>query len=120
MLYQELRRIRLTPLDRWGRWLVPALVAGAALTAAIVLLLFGQPLLAFGAIFAGLAGATFVYFEGPGRSVPRDSLIIGPDYGLVGSALARSREPTALTSTEGSLLIVNPAYRDRFGGSRAP
>ena len=120
MLYQELPHIQLTPLDRWGRWLIPALVAGAALTAAIVLLLLAQPLLAFGAIFAGLAGATFVYFGGPGRPVPRDSLIIGPDYGLVGSALALSREPTALTSTEGLLLIVNPAYRDRFGGSRAP
>src|SRR4051812_49771283 len=31
-----------------------------------------------------------------------------------------SREPAALTSSEGSLLIVNPAYRERFGGSRPP
>lgn len=71
MLYQELPRIELTPRDRWGRWLVPALVAGAALTAAIVLLLIGQPLFGFGAIFAGLAGAIFAYFEGPARAVPR-------------------------------------------------
>ena len=120
MLYQELPRIELTLLDRWGRWLVPALVAGAALTAATVLLLFGQPLFAFGAIFAGWAGAIFAYFEGPARSVPGEALIVGPDYSLAGSALALSREPTALTSSEGSLLIVNPAYRERFGGSRSP
>ena len=120
MLYQELPRIELTPRDRWGRWLVPALVAGAALTAAIVLLLIGQPLFGFGAIFAGLAGAIFAYFEGPARAVPREALIVGPDYGLVGSALGLSREPAALTSDEGSLLIVNAAYRDRFGASTPP
>ena len=41
---------------------------------------------------------------------------LGPDYSLVGSALGLSRDPTALTTSEGSLLIVNAAYRDRFGG----
>ena len=45
MLYQELPPIDSTPLDGWGRWLAPALIAGAALTAALLLLLVGQPLL---------------------------------------------------------------------------
>jgi len=119
MLYQELPPIQSTRLDRWGRWLVPGLVGGAALTAAILLLLFGQPLIAFGALFAGLAGGTYAYLEAQPRAVPGE-LIMAPDYSLVGSALALSREPTALTSDEGSLLIVNTAYRDRFGGSRSP
>ncbi|MFL6776762.1 MAG: response regulator [Sphingomicrobium sp.] len=120
MLYQELPPIQSTRLEWWGRWLVPALVGAAALTAAILLLLVGQPLIAFGALFAGLAGGTFAYLEGPPGSSAGEPLVVGPDYSLVGSALALSREPTALTSDEGSLLIVNASYRDRFGGSRSP
>jgi two-component system cell cycle sensor histidine kinase/response regulator CckA len=46
--------------------------------------------------------------------------VVGPDYSLVGSALGLSREPTALTTSEGSLLIVNAAYREHFGGTRPP
>ena len=84
----------------WGRWLVPGLVAGAALTAAILLLLFGQPLFAFGALFAGLAGGACAYLEVQPRAVPGE-LIMAPDYSLVGSALALSREPTALTRAKG-------------------
>jgi len=120
MLYQELPPIQSTRLERWSRWLVPALVGGAAVTAAILLLLFGQPLFAFGALFAGLAGGTFAYLEAPAVAATGEELVVGPDYSLVGSALALSREPTALTSDEGSLLIVNAAYRERFGGSRSP
>jgi two-component system cell cycle sensor histidine kinase/response regulator CckA len=120
MLHQDLPRIEHTPLDGWGRWLVPALVAAAALTAAVVLLLFGQILFAFGAVFAGLAGAIFAFFQASPTSGSGEPLVVGPDYSIVGSALALGREPAALTSSEGSLLIVNPAYRDRFGGSRSP
>jgi two-component system, cell cycle sensor histidine kinase and response regulator CckA len=120
MLYQELPRIESTPLEGWERWLVPALVAGAAITAAILLLLFGLPLLAGAALLAGLAGGTLAYLRTPSSSGVGEPLVAGPDFSLVGSALAMSREPAALTSSEGSLLIVNPAYRERFGGSRPP
>jgi two-component system cell cycle sensor histidine kinase/response regulator CckA len=119
VLYQELPRIEASRLDGLGRWLVPALSAAAALTAAIVLLLVGQPLFAGAAFFGGLAAATFAY-KAPPPKLPGEPLVGGPDYTLVGAALALSREPTALTSSEGSLLIVNPAYRERFGGSRPP
>ena len=119
MLYQELPRIETTRLDGLGRWLVPALSGAAAVTAAIVLLLIGQPLFAGAAIFAGLAAATFAY-KAPPTKIAGEPLVRAPDYTLVGAALALSREPTALTSSEGSLLIVNPAYRERFGGSRPP
>jgi two-component system cell cycle sensor histidine kinase/response regulator CckA len=120
MLYQELPPIQPTYLDRWGRWLVPALVGSAAITAAILFLLFGQPWFALGALFGGLAGGTYAYLDAPSKPQPSEKLVLGPDYSLVGSALALSREPTALTSDEGSLLIVNPAYRERFGGSCSP
>ena len=119
MLYQELPRIHSASIDRWGRWLIPALVAGAALTVALLLMLFGEPLFATAAVFAGLAGATFTYLKPP-EAPPDEPIVMGPDYALVGAALGLSREPTALTSSEGSLLIVNSTYRERFGPTRPP
>jgi two-component system cell cycle sensor histidine kinase/response regulator CckA len=116
MLYQELPRIESTRLDGWGRWLLPAVIAAAALTATVLLLVLGQRWFAVAAVFAGLAGAAFVYLREPSEPVvAADPLVGGPDYSLVGAALSLGREPAALTSNEGSLLIVNPPYRDRFG-----
>jgi two-component system, cell cycle sensor histidine kinase and response regulator CckA len=120
MLYQELPRIDSTPLDGWGRWLVPALIFGAALSAALLLLLFEQPLLGLAAIVAGAVGAAFAYVRSPGQTLAAEPLVAGPDYSLVGSALGLTKEPAALTSGEGSLLIANTAYRERFGGGRPP
>jgi two-component system cell cycle sensor histidine kinase/response regulator CckA len=120
MLYQELPRIDSTPLDGWGRWLTPALILGAALSAAVVLLLFGQLLLGGLALASGLAGAAITYAHAPKARVPSDPLAVGPDYSLLGSALGIAREPAALTTGEGSLLIANAAYRERFGGAVPP
>lgn len=120
MLYQELPQIGSTPLDRWGRWLVPSVIAGAAVTASILLLLIGQFWFAAAALFLGLAAAAFVYLRDEPAVSAEEPLVVGPDFSLVGAALALSRDPTALTSAEGSLLIVNPAYRERFGGTRPP
>ena len=50
---------------------------------------------------------------------PSEPLVGGPDYSLVGSALGLSRDPVALTNGEGSLLVVNAAYRERFGSIAA-
>jgi two-component system, cell cycle sensor histidine kinase and response regulator CckA len=119
VLYQELPRIESSGLEA-SRWLVPALVVGAGLTVALFLLLGGQLLFGTAAIFAALAGAAFFYFKTPTELPSDEPLIIGPDYSLLGSALALSREPVALTTSEGSLLIVNSAYRERFGGTRPP
>src|SRR3954451_8379982 len=120
MLYQELPRIESTPLDGWSRWLAPGGVLGAAMTLAILLLLAGQPLFGLASLFAGLAGGVFLYRKPLPDAGPSEPLIVGPDYSLVGAALGLSREPTALTTSEGSLLVVNAAYRDRFGGRCAP
>ncbi len=120
MLYQELPSIEATRLDGWTRLLVPAVIVGAALTVAFLLLLAGQQLLAGAAGFAGLAGAVFVFFQAPSKFTNEEPLVVGPDYSLLGAALGLSHEPAALTTSEGSLLIVNPAYRERFGGTRPP
>src|SRR6185369_3117967 len=120
MLDQELPRIDSTPLDGWGRWLAPALIFGAALSAALVLLLFGQELIAGLAVLAGAAGAAMAHPRAPRSAVQGEPLTVSPDYSLLGSALALTGEPAALTTAEGLLLIANTAYRDRFGGARPP
>jgi two-component system cell cycle sensor histidine kinase/response regulator CckA len=120
MLYQQLPRMDSIRQAPWERWLVPAVVGGAAVTVAILLLLVGQLFFAGAAIFAGTAVAIVAYRRAISPRPAAESLIAGPDYSLVGAALALSREPTALTSSEGSLLIVNPAYRERFGGTKPP
>jgi two-component system, cell cycle sensor histidine kinase and response regulator CckA len=120
MLYQELPRIDSTPLDGWSRWLAPALIFAAGLSAAFVLLLLAQPLLGGIALMAGAVGAVVAYARTP-RAVLRDEpLLVGPDYSLLGSALGLAREPVALTTREGTLLIANSAYRERFAGARPP
>jgi two-component system cell cycle sensor histidine kinase/response regulator CckA len=115
MLYQDLPRIDSTPLDQWGRWLVPALIVAAAITLAVPLLLAGWPLLAGMAVAVGGAGGVAgLRRQHPAKPLSQP-LSAGPDYSLVGSALGLSREPVALTNGEGSLLVVNSAYRERFG-----
>ena len=120
MLHQELPSIESTPLDEWGRWVAPALVGAAAATAALLLFVEGLALLAGTAVAAGLAGAAFAYFRTPAASAPAEPLVAGPDYALLGSALGLSSDPVALTTGEGSVLLVNAAYRERFGGARQP
>ncbi|MEP7129812.1 MAG: PAS domain-containing protein, partial [Sphingomicrobium sp.] len=120
MLYQELPRIESTPLAGWGRWLAPAVIVAAAVTIASLLVVAGQLLFAGAALLGGMAVAAVSYARSPRGLAPDTALVVGPDYSLVGSALGLSREATALTTSEGSLLIVNAAYRERFGGTRAP
>jgi two-component system cell cycle sensor histidine kinase/response regulator CckA len=120
MLYQELPQIESTSLDGWGRWLAPGLIFGAALTVALILLLVAQPLFAGAVVLAGVLGAGFAFLRHPPTASPREPLVLGPDYALLGSALGLSADPVALTTAEGSLLLVNAAYRERFGGARPP
>src|SRR5690349_15417230 len=120
MLYQALPPIESDRLDRWERWLAPALAAAAGITVGILLLLVSQPMFAAAAAGAGLAAGTVLHFRGLPPAAQVEPLVVGPDYSLVGSALSLSRDPAALTTAEGSLLIVNTPYRDRFGANRAP
>ena len=117
MLYQELPRIDSTPLDGWGRWLAPTLIGAAALTAAVVLLFLGSQTGAGLVILAGIVGGAAVLRRPSKAEAPRQALVAGPDYSLVGSALSLSGDPVALTNGEASLLVVNHAYRERFGNS---
>src|SRR5690349_7764808 len=117
MLYQELPRIDSTPLDGWSRWLAPVLVGAAAVTVAFVLALAGYPRIGGLAALAGAASAVLLLRKPAASADPEEPLVGGPDYSLVGSALGLSRDPVALTSGEGSLLVVNATYRGRFGST---
>jgi two-component system, cell cycle sensor histidine kinase and response regulator CckA len=120
MLYQELPRIESTALDGWGRWLVPGLIIGAALSIALLVLVVGRPVIAGAVIVAGLAAAAFGYVRTPAARPVTEPLVMGPDYSLLGTALTLTGDPVALTTGEGSLLLANPAYRERFGGAVPP
>ncbi|HEX4799678.1 MAG: response regulator [Myxococcales bacterium] len=121
MLYQELPAIEAGPLDGWGRWLMPALVLGAAVTLALLLAIAGAPLIAWAAVtVAGVAVSAFAYARDGARKRDTPALVVGPDYSLIGSALGLSSDPVALTTGEGSLLVVNASYRERFGSARPP
>src|SRR5437763_2715330 len=117
MLHQELPPIESTPRDGWGRWLAPALAAAAGLTAAVMLLIFGQRLLAVLALVAGSVAAVLLLRRAPAAAAADAPLTAGPDYALVGAALGLNEDPVALTDGEGTLLVVNPAYRERFGSN---
>lgn len=114
MLHQELPAIASRPLDG-ERWLLPALGGAALLSALAVWWLFGPvpagvlvALAVTGAVAGGLATRSK-----PSAASP-EILGGGPDYALVGAALALCDEPAAITSTEGALLAANEAYRLRF------
>ncbi|MGI8610897.1 MAG: response regulator [Sphingomicrobium sp.] len=123
MLHQELPSVDSTPLDGVTRWLVPALAGAASLTGALLAWLLGYPLVAAGFVVAGLVGAVAVKLadKRPEPVVPQaGTLGLAPDYSVIGSTLGLSREPAALTNSDGGLLIANSAYRDRFGGACPP
>ena len=113
MLHQELPAIASRPLDG-ERWLLPALGGAALLSAVAVWWLFGAvPALILAAL--AVAGALAGGFATRSKSVADAGRIgAGPDYALVGAALALSEEPAAITSTDGVLLAANEAYRMRF------
>ncbi|MEO6582058.1 MAG: response regulator [Sphingomicrobium sp.] len=121
MLHQQLPPIDAQPLDAVSRWLMPALIGGAALTGAVLSWSSGYPLVAGLFALAGLiaASAITVWDKRP-RPPTVEVLRLSPDYSVIGSALGLSHEPAALTDGEAKLLIANAAYRDRFGGAAPP
>jgi len=117
VLYEELPRIEPTSLDRWGRWLVPALIGAGALTAAAILLLLGHAWIAGVLVVAGIGGALVGTRSSALVEAAVQPDLSSPDYALVGSALGLSHDPVALTDGAGSLLVVNNTYRERFGSA---
>ena len=115
MLHQELPPIASRPLDGGSRWLLPAIGAAAVLSLVALWWLVGPlpALLMAGLAIAG-AVAGGIAMRRPAAAAPTETLANGPDFGLVGAALALCQEPAAITSADGALLAANEAYRIRF------
>ncbi len=99
------------------RWLVPALVAAAAASGALLFASVGEPLFA-GLFLAGVVAMLVAAFvlekRGGGAEEAAPSLAV-PDYALASAALNQTQDAAALTDREGQLLGTNNAYRSRYG-----
>ncbi|HET9335039.1 MAG TPA: response regulator [Sphingomicrobium sp.] len=121
MLYEQLDLIDSEPSGTGLRWLVPALVAAAAASGALLFFMVGQPIYGglFLAGFVAMLVAAFVIDRRGAKPVEVEPIIL-PDMTLVGSALNLSRDPAAITAADGSVRSINSAYKARFGGSPSP
>ena len=121
MLHQHLHDLELEPPGGRWNWLVPALVAGAFVTAALFALALGRAAIALIAAAAvPLVLLTWRFLPRGTSAAPPPTVALTTDYSLIGAIMAISKDAAALTSGEGSLLIANAAYRERFGGARPP
>ena len=99
------------------RWLVPALVAAAAASGALLFASVGEPLFA-GLFLAGVVAmlvAAFVLEKRNSQSEPASAAVAVPDFALASAALNMTRDPAALSDSSGRLLGTNAAYRSRYG-----
>jgi two-component system cell cycle sensor histidine kinase/response regulator CckA len=99
------------------RWLVPALVAAAAASGALLFASVGEPLFA-GLFLAGVVAmlvAAFVLEKRNGKAEALAPQVPVPDFSLAAAALDLTRDPAALTDGSGRLLGTNAAYRSRYG-----
>jgi two-component system cell cycle sensor histidine kinase/response regulator CckA len=120
LLYEQFDLAESKPLDGGLRWLVPALVAAAAASGALLFFLIGQPL--YGGLFltgfVAMLVAAFVIDRRGSKRIDVAPLVL-PDLALVGTALGLSPDPAAMTDADGTLKSINAAYKARFG-QRAP
>jgi two-component system cell cycle sensor histidine kinase/response regulator CckA len=116
LLYEQFDLSEAKPLSGGLRWLVPALVAAAAASGALLFYLLGQQL--YGALFlAGFVAmlvAAFVIDRRGAKRVEAPPLIL-PDLALVASAIGMSPDAVAMTQADGTLTSVNAAYKAAFG-----
>ncbi|MEO6432600.1 MAG: response regulator [Sphingomicrobium sp.] len=121
MLHQDLSLLDAEPIGPIDRWLLPALIAGAGLSTALVLVVAGLETAALVAAGTGIVGAIAAGVQRTGRGVLVPATLAGgADFSLIGAAIGLHREPVALTDGEGKLLAANAAYRDRFGTGTTP
>jgi two-component system cell cycle sensor histidine kinase/response regulator CckA len=121
MLHQDLPRTDARPLDSGLHWLVPALVLAGVASGAGLFWLAGQP--AFALMFvaaAAVIAAVGLWGRRASHGLLLQPAAPGTDYALIGSAVALSPEPVAITDADGGLLVANSAYRERFERAGSP
>nr|WP_260484542.1 response regulator [Sphingomicrobium flavum] len=102
---------------------MPALVAAAALSGAVLFYSVGEPVFA-GLFLAGTVAMLVAAFI-VDRRTSAESAVAGPQSGegshaIAAAALALSEQAAAVTSSYGRLILANPSYRERFGPSISP
>ena len=117
MLYQQLPDLDAEPLGQRSRWLVPGIAVAAAVSGALLLAIIGQPAWAGLFVLLGAAAAYGATRLDTGPAPGLQALASGPDFSLIGTTLALSKDAAALTDPDGGLLLANEAYRGRFGQS---
>ncbi|WP_245600330.1 hybrid sensor histidine kinase/response regulator [Sphingomonas jaspsi] len=115
-MYEQLTSLDQEPLDKGWRWLVPALVAAAAASGAVLFFILGEPIYGglFVAGFVAMLVAAFVIDRRGTKAVETETVYL-PDLSLIGASIGMADAATALTDRLGVLLSVNPAYRAAFG-----
>ena len=115
MLQQQLPLLDSRPAA-FPRWLAPAVAAAAGLSVAALLWLAGAGLAALVVLGLAVAGAAILSLRkgSSASSVDLSGIAAAPDFSIIGSILALGRDAAAVTSSEGSLLAANPAYRELF------
>ena len=99
------------------RWLVPALVAAAAASGALLFASVGEPLFA-GLFLAGVVAMLVAAFVIEKRNAPAEESVAKvavPDFSLAAAGLNLTRDPAALSDSDGRLLAANSAYRTSYG-----
>jgi len=121
MLHARLAAIDAEPVSQGEPWLVPALLALASLTLAMLALAAGHPMVGL-ALAAGLlvAGLLAWRLRRTSAALPAGVPVVAPDFSLVAATLSLCADPAALTDSEGRVLSVNAAYRTRFPNLPAP
>ena len=119
MLYEQLPHVAASQ-SGWHRALWPALALSVGGSAALLLWLIDQAAPAGVACLIGAAVAAWLAIPSAGRRSDPQPVVVGTDYGTIGSALKLVPEPVALTAGEGTLLVANEAYLDRFRKARGP
>ncbi|MEO6580822.1 MAG: response regulator [Sphingomicrobium sp.] len=118
MLDRQIALLEAEPPGGLG-WVIPALVAAAAASGALLFASVGEPMFA-GLFLAGVVAMLVAAFVLERRSARADVTVAPlpvPDFGLAATVLNLSRDAAALSDASGRLLSANAAYRERFGES---
>jgi two-component system cell cycle sensor histidine kinase/response regulator CckA len=121
VLHEDIAALDAQPLDRGWRWLVPALLAAAAASGAVLFMLAGEPM--FAAVFAAALVAMLVGgFVVERRAVAAIEPERPPqaDLSLVGAAIALVDDAVAVTDASGGLVLANRPYVLRFSSDASP
>ncbi len=124
MLRSRLAAINAQPLGRGEPWLMPALLAAAFGSAAVLAVVAGEPIIAAllgGALLVAVVIGAIIAGVSRRRALALPVAATNScDTSLISASLSLCPDPAALTDGDGRLVAANAAYRDRFPGAPPP